>query len=107
MDQVRVALATPFPGTRLWEIALEEGSLQVDDWIALSSMGGYREGDIVYVPEGRDSEELKKLQRRANFSVYLRHRIMMGFARRMRSLDEARVYVRVAWGLLRATIAPY
>ena len=107
LDQVRFALATPYPGTKLWEIALEEGSLRVDDWIELSSMGGYREGDIVYVPEGRDSEELKKLQRMANFSFYFRPRIMMGFARRMRSLDEFREYARGAWGLLRATVAPY
>ena len=107
LDQVRFALATPYPGTRLWEIALSEGSLSVDNWIELSSMGGYREGDIVYVPQGRDSEELKKLQRQANFGFYFRPRIMMGFVRRMRSFDEAREYVRGAWGLIRATVAPY
>ncbi len=107
IDQVRFALATPYPGTRLWEIALEEGSLRVDDWIELSSMGGYREGDIVYVPEGRESEELKKLQRQANFSFYFRPKIMLGFATRVRSLEDVSEYVRGAWGLLRATIAPY
>jgi len=107
LDQVRFALATPYPGTRLWEIAREEGSLEVDDWIELSSMAGYREGNIVYVPTGRDSEELKKLQRRANFGFYFRPRIMLGFAGRVRSLDDISEYARGAWGLLRATISPY
>jgi radical SAM superfamily enzyme YgiQ (UPF0313 family) len=107
LDQVRFALATPYPGTRLWEIAREEGSLEVDDWIELSSMGGYREGDIVYVPEGRDSEELKKLQRSANFGFYFRPRIMMGFATRVRSFDDVAQYAKGAWGLLRATVSPY
>ena len=107
IDQVRFALATPYPGTRLWEIALEEGSLRVDDWIELSSMGGYREGDIVYVPKGRGSEELKKLQRQANFGFYFRPRIMLGFASRIRSFEDLNEYARGAWGLLRATVAPY
>lgn len=107
LDQVRFALATPFPGTRLWDIAVAQGSLKVNDWIELSSMGGYREGDIVYVPEGRDSDELKKLQRRANFGFYFRPRIMLGFASRIRSFADAADYARGAWGLLRATLSPY
>lgn len=107
LDQVRFALATPFPGTRLWEIAEAEGSVEIDDWMQLSSMGGYREGELFYVPKGRSSAELKKLQRRANFGFYFRPRIVAGFVRRIRSFDELGEYARGAWGLLRATVAPY
>jgi len=107
LDQVRFALATPFPGTKLWEIAKAEGSVDTDDWMRLSSMGGYRSDELFYVPKGRDSEELKRLQRRANFGFYFRPRIMAGFARRIRSLDELGEYARGAWGLLKATVAPY
>ena len=105
LDQVRFALATPFPGTKLWEIAMAEGSLEIEDWMALSSMGGYREGELVYVPQGRDSEELKKLQRRANFSFYFRPKIMAGFVKRIRSFDELTDYARGAWGLLASLTA--
>lgn len=104
LDQVRFALATPFPGTRLWDTAVREGV--VDDWMALSSMGGYRAGELFYVPEGRGSEELKRLQRRANFGFYFRPRIMLGFAGRVRSLAELVEYARAAWGLVRATLSP-
>jgi len=107
LDQVRFALATPFPGTRLWEIAKNEGSVEIDDWMQLSSMGGYRSDELFYVPVGRDSDELKRLQRRANFSFYFRPRIMAGFIRRIRSMDEFGEYARGAWGLLKATVAPY
>ena len=107
LDQVRFALATPFPGTKLWEIAMAEGSVETDDWMRLSSMGGYRSDELFYVPKGRDSEELKKLQRRANFGFYFRPRIVAGFARRIRSVDELGDYARGAWGLLKATVAPY
>jgi hypothetical protein len=107
LDQVRFALATPFPGTRLWEIAAAEGSVDIDDWMSLSSMGGYRSDELFYVPEGRDSDELKRLQRRANFGFYFRPRIMLGFAGRIRSFGELGEYARGAWGLLKATVAPY
>ncbi|MEX1309669.1 MAG: radical SAM protein [Candidatus Sulfomarinibacteraceae bacterium] len=107
LDQVRFALATPFPGTKLWEIAMAEGSVETDDWMRLSSMGGYRSDELFYVPKGRDSEELKRLQRRANFGFYFRPRIVAGFVRRIRSLDELGEYARGAWGLLKATVAPY
>jgi len=107
LDQVRFALATPFPGTKLWEIAKTEGSVEIDDWMRLSSMGGYREDELFYVPQGRSSEELKKLQRRANFGFYFRPRIMAGFISRIRSFDELGEYTRGAWGLLKATVSPY
>ena len=107
LDQVRFALATPFPGTRLWEIAAAEGSVDIDDWMQLSSMGGYREEELFYVPRGRTSDELKRLQRRANFGFYFRPRIMAGFAGRIRSLDELGEIARGAWGLVKATVAPY
>ena len=84
-----------------------EDSLEIDDWMQLSSMGGYREEELYYVPEGRDSEELKKLQRRANIGFYFRPLTMAGFARRTRSFGELREYASGAWGLLRATVAPY
>ena len=107
LDQVRFALATPYPGTRLWEIAAAEGSVDIDDWMQLSSMAGYRGEELFYVPEGRDSEELKRLQRQANFGFYFRPRVMLGFAGRIRSFGELGEYARGAWGLLKATVAPY
>ena len=107
LDQVRFALATPSPGTRLWEIAAAEGSVDIDDWMQLSSMAGYRGEELFYVPEGRDSEELKRLQRQANFGFYFRPRVMLGFAGRIRSFGELGEYARGAWGLLKATVAPY
>jgi hypothetical protein len=32
---------------------------------------------------------------------------MAGFIRRIRSMDEFSEYARGAWGLLKATVAPY
>ncbi len=107
LDQLRFALATPYPGTRLWQIAIDEGAKEIEDWMALSSMAGYRPEELFYVPKGRQSEELKKLQRRANFNFYFRPRIMYGFLKRIRSFEDITEYGRGGWGLLKATLSPY
>ena len=98
IDQARFALATPFPGTKLYEIAKEEGSLKTDDWTAFSLMSGYANSIPVYVPQGRDGEELAKLQRRANLSFYLRPRVIMIFLRRMTSVN---IFFAIVFGALR------
>lgn len=90
LDLVRFAIATPFPGTRLWDIAVAEGKLDPDnvDWTRLSLMGGYADHDPPYYPEGRTPGEIKRLQRRANFFFFLRPRIILAFLRRIRSLSD-------------------
>lgn len=104
IDQVRFAIATPFPGTKLWDIAQEEGTLKFDNWKQFSMMAGYSEGLPVYAPKGRDPRELAKLQRSANLSFYLRPRIIMVFLRRINSVKALKdmVYgsVRFLWASL-------
>lgn len=83
IDQVRFAIATPFPGTKLWDIAQEEGAILTDDWEAFSLMSGYSKGAPVYAPKGRSAEELAKLQRYANISFFLRPKILKVYLKRM------------------------
>lgn len=85
LDQVRFALATPFPGTKLYDIAREEGALKSDDWTAFSLMSGYARDTPIYVPKGRDGKALARLQRRANLSFFLRPRIIGVYLGRMTS----------------------
>ncbi len=42
LDQVRFSIATPFPGTKLWDIAVKEGKINPNhiDWTNVSLMGG-------------------------------------------------------------------
>lgn len=105
LDQVRFALATPFPGTVLWNMAEAEGSLCVDDWMALSLMAGYRKGAPPYVPQGRNADELKNLQRQANLRFFLRPRTFFEYASRVRSFGDLQEYALGAWELVRASLA--
>ena len=106
IDQVRFALATPFPGTKLWDIAQSEGVLDLSDWRRFSLMSGYSKGLPVYTPKGRDAEELARLQRRANLSFYLRPRVLLTYLRRMNSLSAFRDISGGALRFVKASLFP-
>ena len=106
IDQVRFALATPFPGTKLWEIAQTQGALDTSDWQRFSLMAGYSKGLPCYVPEGRDPKELAKLQRRANLMFFLTPRVIGVYLRRM---TDFRSFLDISSGALkfiRASLFP-
>ncbi len=106
IDQVRFALATPFPGTKLWDIAQEEGSLKLEDWRQLSMMSGYAGGQLVYTPQGRDAEELARLQRYSNLSFFLRPSVIFGYMKRMNSPSAFKYITLGAIRFLRASLFP-
>lgn len=66
LDYVRFNNATPYPGTKLYEIAKEEGRLNAGkDWENLNACGTLVEGAfsnkrLAYVPIGTSEIELKK-----------------------------------------------
>jgi radical SAM superfamily enzyme YgiQ (UPF0313 family) len=72
LDIAKFALATPYPGTVLLDIARKEGAEIEKDWSRLSTMAGMGNVEPCYVPEGRTPAELENLQRRAHLSFYLR-----------------------------------
>jgi anaerobic magnesium-protoporphyrin IX monomethyl ester cyclase len=106
IDQVRFALATPFPGTKLWDIAHEEGPFHVTDWRQFSMMSGYTKAMPVYSPAGRNPQELAKLQRYANLTFFLRPRVVLGYLGRMTSVNAFRDITYGALNFIRASLFP-
>jgi anaerobic magnesium-protoporphyrin IX monomethyl ester cyclase len=79
-DRAKFGLATPYPGTELWNLALEEGKISKDeDWNRFSQMAGYTHHDAPYIPDKRNSRELKFLQISGNLIFYLKPRIIFDF----------------------------
>ena len=107
LDQVRFSIATPFPGTELWDIAVQEGRIDPRqiDWTKLSLMGGYADFLPLYYPQGRSGEEMKRLQRRANLFFFLRPRIVRGYFNRIRSLDDLAHMAKGLFYLIKASLA--
>ncbi|MHC4945339.1 MAG: B12-binding domain-containing radical SAM protein, partial [Planctomycetota bacterium] len=74
LDVAKFALATPYPGTELYQIAKEEGADIAEDWSCFTSMSGLGNLAPPYIPKGRTPQEMKDLQKRALLSFYLRPR---------------------------------
>ena len=78
LDYVRFNNATPYPGTRLYEIAKSEGRLFVEDgWANLNACASLVQDSIdasplPYLPAGCDEKELKKDIIKANLLFSLR-----------------------------------
>ena len=106
VSQVRFALATPFPGTKLWDIAQEEGMLDFHDWRQFSLMAGYAKGKPIYSPKGRNPRELAWLQRYANLTFFLHPRVLWIYMRRIKDWKSLRDIVLGGIKFIRASLFP-
>lgn len=76
LDEVKFSLATPYPGSPLYEMAKKEGCIVDGKWDRLNTTVGLGKYEPIYFPKNRTTAELKKLQRRAHLEFYLRPRII-------------------------------
>lgn len=70
-------ITVPFPGTPLYDLALGSGSFRPDDWDGYSTWAGWSGAGLIYVPEGRSSEEMVQWQQSAMNEFFLQPRIIM------------------------------
>jgi len=77
LTYAKFSLATPYPGTRLYDMAVAEGLAVDGDWTRYSTTVGLGRYEPIYAPRGRTTGELKRLQRWANLSFYLTPRRLM------------------------------
>lgn len=75
-DFAQFSLATPFPGTALYQYAKEKGLLLTEDWTKYTVL------KPVMRTEELSEEQLKKLIKKAYFDFYLRPKIIWRYIRR-------------------------
>lgn len=127
LDYVRFNNATPYPGTRLYEIAKEEGRLFVEKgWTNLNACASLVQDSVTelklpYVPQGCDEKELKKDIIKANLFFSLRpKRVFKLLTKRIGpagwfylpprwylSLEEWRCLIKLGYNLLRSLVKIY
>ncbi len=91
LDFAKFSLATPYPGTVLFDLAVKAG-MDVSDWSHFSSMAGFADYDPVYVPEGRDGKELARLQKQAMKEFYMRPRQIFNLIKNITSFNDIKMY---------------
>lgn len=106
LDSAKFSIATPYPGTELYRVALSEGMNIPKDWSKLHQGVGFSEYDPLYIPKGRGAKELKRLQKRAHLEFYLSPRRILYISRiwdiswkGIRSWEDIRMYWRIAKSL--------
>ena len=95
-DYVNFHVATPFPGTELYDIARANGWLTTDDWNQYEE-----EGSGVMRTEHLTAEDLIAAQRRAMRAFYLRPRRLLRELLSVRGLSDFRAKVRAGLRVLR------
>jgi len=77
-DWAQFTITTPYPGTELYDQAMELGELHgPKDWDNYQTWSGFSDHELVWTPKGRKSDELKELQRRALFEFYFRPKVIL------------------------------
>ena len=100
-DWAQFTITTPYPGTQLYQDAKDYGSLTSSsaDWDNYLTWGGFSEGELPWVAYGRDSEEVKKLQRKALISFYFRPKVIFRKLKRADNIPILKKYVLGALAL--------
>jgi len=75
LDDISVSMMTPFPGSKLYQIASDYGTFD-NDWEKMNEL------DIVFVPKGMTKEDLRRYSKELLKRFYLRPRIMFNYMKR-------------------------
>ena len=99
-DWVQFTITVPYPGTKLYEITKKDKTLKSFQWENYQTWAGWSNKELVYMPEGRNAEELKELQKYAMRSFYLRPKFILRQLKYLGSMDRVKVYMNGALALI-------
>jgi len=109
LKQVKFGVATPYPGTRLWEIALKEGQVkdQGEDWNRFTQMAAYTKYRASYIPVGRSAKELMFLQKLANAIFYFKLSVIFSFIKRIKNFNDFKYFTKSVFSFLLSSVKKY
>lgn len=91
LDFAKFAITTPFPGSELFDIAIKEGKVRMDelednDWEKFSAFN-FNPKELLYVPDGMSASELVGLHKKANREFYFRAGAILNQIFRVRNVS--------------------
>ncbi len=85
VDVAQFMVATPYPGTKMWEIAEQYGKINSEDW---SNFTFYAPDKMPFSSNILSDKEVVHLYKKAYKSYYLRPLFLLRQALKIRSLDD-------------------
>ncbi len=85
VDVAQFMVATPFPGTEMWDIAKKMGTINDDDW---SNFTFYAPNQAPFTSSALSGEEITELYKKAFTSFYLRPKYMFKQFKKIKSLND-------------------
>ena len=94
-DWAQFTIATPYPGTQLFEEAEKFGIFHTDknDWDKYLTWSGYSEMELAWTAHGRSSDEVKEMQKRAMKEFYFRPKIIWNKVKNVDNLPILKKYM--------------
>lgn len=97
VDVAQFMVSTPLPGTEMWEIAKQNGTINTDDW---NSFTFYAPSKMPFSSNLLNDKELLSMYKKAYKSFYLRPKFMLRQLLRIRSLVDIQRNWIAAKGIL-------
>jgi anaerobic magnesium-protoporphyrin IX monomethyl ester cyclase len=104
-DMIQVTLTIPYPGTELYNMARADGTLNSMNWEDYQTWAGWSDKNLVFVPKGRDAEELKELQKKTMRDFYLRPKVVLRMISKIKSYDMLKMYFIGAYALVESKLS--
>jgi len=93
-DFAQFTIATPYPGTALYDLVRQQGRLLVDDWDGYDKY----EDTVFYELDGMNREQILAMQQKAYREFYLRPRYLL---QKMLTRDTYKYFGRSVQGFLK------
>ncbi|MEE9175676.1 MAG: radical SAM protein, partial [Thermodesulfobacteriota bacterium] len=100
-DFAKFNLTVPYPGTKLYEDAVEDGTLKSMDWTYFMSNIAMTSYEPVYIPKNMTKTDLLEIQKIAIKQFYLRPRIIFRHILKIRSFDDIKHYLKTGWFMIK------
>ncbi|MFZ3060701.1 MAG: radical SAM protein [Candidatus Methanoperedens sp.] len=88
LDMCSFTIATPYPGTKLWDMVKEKGNIFISDWDDFHHTSGKM---IFTYPDTAGPEDVEEVYKRSYTAFYFRPKYLIRQALKIRSLEELRM----------------
>jgi radical SAM superfamily enzyme YgiQ (UPF0313 family) len=97
-------ITIPYPGTPMFNELDKQRKIRHYNWSDYNTWSGWADKKLPYLPDGRDENEIKNLQKKAIRMYYLRPKPILRFFQSVTSISDVKKYAKGFSVLMKSTI---